>query len=145
MVRASDKVQGKLKLCGIFFGKMGMRFLVLSSFSHCKLKCLGSMYFTMYINFIIFSLKQEKPNHTLLPLYIFLSAMHLNLKAKVQFYMSNWLFLWIVLLQDKNIFKILAMLFLLSMLRHAIMLLTSNQHSSPVRNMMRSWPVPRII
>ena len=26
MVRASDKVQEKLQLCGIFFGKMEMRF-----------------------------------------------------------------------------------------------------------------------
>ena len=39
----------------------------------------------------MFSLKQEKPNDNLLSLYIFLNAMHLNLKAKDQFDMSNWL------------------------------------------------------
>ena len=66
-----------------------MRFLVLSSFSHCKLKCLGPTYFTVYINFIICSLKQEKPKDTLLLLYISLNAVHLNLKVKGQFYMSN--------------------------------------------------------
>ena len=49
----------------------------------------------------------------MLPLYIFLNAMHLNLKGKGQFHMSNWLFPYIVLLQNKNIFKILARLFLL--------------------------------
>ena len=75
------------------------------------------MYFTVYINFIMFSLKQEKPNDTLLPLYIFLYVLHLNLKAKGQFDMSNWLFSYIVLLQYKNIFKIFAGLFLLFMLR----------------------------
>ena len=32
---------------------------------------------------------QEKPNDTLLPLYIFLNAMHLNLKAKGHFDVSN--------------------------------------------------------
>ena len=48
------------------------------------------MYFTVYINFLTFSLKQEKPNGTfMLPLYIFFNAMHLNLKAKGQFDMSN--------------------------------------------------------
>ena len=65
----------------------------------------------------MFSLKQEKPNDTLLPFYIFLNAMHLNLKAEGRFDMSNWLLPWIVLLQHKNIFKILARLFLLFMLR----------------------------
>ena len=69
-----------------FFRKMD---LVLSSFSHCKLKYLRPTYFTVCINFTMFSLKQEKPNDTLLPLYIFFNAMHLNLKAKDQFDMSN--------------------------------------------------------
>ena len=67
----------------MFFGENGDEDLVLSSFSHCKLKYSGPTYFTMYINFIMFSLKLEKPNDTLLPLYIFLNAIHLNLKAKV--------------------------------------------------------------
>ena len=35
----------------------------------------------------MFSLQQEKPNDTLLPLYIFLNAMHLNLNAKGQFWL----------------------------------------------------------
>ena len=36
---------------------------------------------------------QEKPSDTLLPLYIFLNArMHVILKAKGQFDMSNWIF-----------------------------------------------------
>ena len=55
----------------------------------------------------MFSLEQEKPNDTLLPLYIFLNAMHLNLKAKGQFDMNNWLSLYIILFYYKNIFKIL--------------------------------------
>ena len=53
----------------------------------------------------MFSLEQE--NDTLLPLYIFLNAMHLNLKAKGQFDMNNWLSLYIILFYYKNIFKIL--------------------------------------
>ena len=63
----------------------------------------------MYINYKMLyykvSLKQEKPNDTLLPLYIFLKAMHLSLKAKGQFHMSHWLFPYIALLQNKDIFK----------------------------------------
>ena len=47
---------------------------------------------------MMFSLEQDKLNDTLLPLYIFLNAVHLNLKAKGQFDMSNWLFPYIVLL-----------------------------------------------
>ena len=62
---------------------------IFSSFSHNKLKCLGPTYFTVRINFTMFSLTQEKSNDILLPLYIFLKAMHLNLKAKGQFDMSN--------------------------------------------------------
>ena len=65
----------------------------------------------------MFSLEQEKPNDTLLPLYIFLNVMHLNLKAKGQFDMSDWLSPYIVLLWYKNIFKIFASLLLLFMLR----------------------------
>ena len=38
------------------------------------------------------SLKQKKLNDTLLPLYIFLNDMHLNIKAKGQFHLGNWLF-----------------------------------------------------
>ena len=53
----------------------------------------------------MFLLKQEKANNTLLPLYIFLSATHLNLIAKGWFHMS-WLFPQVVVLQYKNIFKI---------------------------------------
>ena len=74
------------------------------------------MYSTVYINYLMLynaSLKQEKLNDTLLPLYIFLNAMHLNIKAKGQ----ATDFSAIVLLQYKNIFKILAKLFLLFMLR----------------------------
>ena len=71
------------------FWENGDGVLVLLSFSHCKLKYLGLAYFTVYINFVMFSLKQEKPDDTLLHLYIFLKAMHLNLKAKSQFEMSN--------------------------------------------------------
>ena len=56
-----------------FFWKMD---LVLSSFSHCKLKYQRPTYFTVCINFTIFSLKEEKPNDTLLPLYTFFNAMH---------------------------------------------------------------------
>ena len=76
----------------MFFWENGDGVLVLLSFSHCKLKYLGLAYFTVYINFVMFSLKQEKPDDTLLHLYIFLKAMHLNLKEKSQFEMSNWLF-----------------------------------------------------
>ena len=45
----------------------------------------------MYIILIMFELKQEKPNDTLLPIYIsiFLNAMHSNMKAKGQFDMNN--------------------------------------------------------
>ena len=60
------------------------------------------MYFTVYINFVVFSLKLEKSNDTLLPLCIFLNAMHLNLKAKGQFDMSNSLFPYFTLLQYKK-------------------------------------------
>ena len=60
---------------------------------------------------------QEKLKDTLLPLYIFLNAMHLNLKEKDQFDMGNCLFTYIVLLQYKNIFKIFVRMFLLFMLR----------------------------
>ena len=67
----------------VFFLEDGDEDLVLSSFSHCKLKYLGPTYCTMYINYLTFSLEQEKPNDTLLILYIFLNTMHLNLKAKV--------------------------------------------------------------
>ena len=56
-----------------FWGKVD-DILVLMPVSNCKLKYLGPMYFTVYINFTMFSLKQEKANNTLLPLYIFLSA-----------------------------------------------------------------------
>lgn len=56
--------------------------------SHIKLNYLRPMYFTVYINFIMFSLQQEKPNDTLLSLYIFLNAMHLNLNAKGQFWLT---------------------------------------------------------
>ena len=66
----------------MFFWENGDGVLVLLSFSHCKLKYLGLAYFTVYINFVMFSLKQEKPDDTLLHLYIFLKAMHLNLKEK---------------------------------------------------------------
>ena len=76
----------------VFFWENGDEDVVLSSFIHCKLNYIGPTYFTVYFNFIMFSLKQEKPNDTLLPLYIFLNAMHLNLKAKGQFDMSNLLF-----------------------------------------------------
>ena len=63
--------------------------LVLSFFSHCKLQYLGPTYFTVNIDFIMFPLKQEKSNETMLCLYIYLVAMRLNLKAKGQFDMSN--------------------------------------------------------
>ena len=63
--------------------------LVLSSFCHCKLKYRELTYFTVYINFMMFPLEQAKPNDTLLPLYIFHNAMHLNLKAKGQFDVNN--------------------------------------------------------
>ena len=101
----------------MFFWENGDEDLVLSSFSNCNQKYLGPTYFTVYINFLKFSLKQEKPNDTLLPLYIFLNAMNLNLKAKGHFDIRNWLFPCIVLLQYKKIFKILARLFLLFMCR----------------------------
>ena len=70
-------------------GENVVEVLFLSSFSHCKLKYLGPTYFTVYINFTMFSLKQEKPNNTLLPLYILLNAVHLNLKAKGHVDMRN--------------------------------------------------------
>ena len=94
---------------GCFFGGGGNggEDLVLSSCSNCKLKYLGPWYFMVCIIYIKFKLKEEKPNDTLRPLYIFLNAMHLNLRAKGHFDMSNWLFPSIVLLQYKNIFKIL--------------------------------------
>ena len=96
IVRVFDRVQEKLQLCGmffffvcLFFQENGDEDLVLSSFSHCKLEYIGSTYFTVYFNFIMFSSKQEKPNDTLLPFYIFVNAMHLNLKAEGRFDMSN--------------------------------------------------------
>ena len=46
-----------------------------------------------------------------------INLMHLNLKAKGQFDMSNWLLPCIVLLQYKNILKICARLFRLLMLK----------------------------
>ena len=63
----------------MFFWDNGDEDLGLPSFSHCKQKYLGPTYFTVYINFYKFFIKQEKPNDTLLPLYIFLNSMHLNL------------------------------------------------------------------
>ena len=80
---------GKIVIVWDVFWENGDEDLVLSPFSHCKLNYLEPTYYTMYINFIMFSLKQEKPNETLLPLYIFLNAMPLNLKGKGQFDMSN--------------------------------------------------------
>ena len=85
------------------FWENGDEDLVLSSCSNCKLKYSGPWYFMVCIIYIKFKLKEEKPNDTLWPLYIFLNAMHLNLKAKGHFDMSNWLFPSIVLLQYKNI------------------------------------------
>ena len=73
----------------MFFWENGDEDLVLSSFSNCKQKYLGPTYFTVYINFLKFSLKQEKPNDTLLSLYIFLNTMNLNLKAKGHFDIRN--------------------------------------------------------
>ena len=60
----------------MFFWENGDEDLVLSSFSLCKLKYLGPIYFTVYINFLVFSLKLKKLNDTLLPIYIFPNAMH---------------------------------------------------------------------
>ena len=71
------------------FGENGDEDLVLSFFSNFNLNYLVLRYFAEYIIVIMFKLKQEKPNDTLLPLYIFLNAMHLTLKAKGLFDMSN--------------------------------------------------------
>ena len=57
--RASDKVKEKLKLCGMFFGKMEMRFLVLSSFSHCKLKCQGYVFYSVHQFYNVFIKARE--------------------------------------------------------------------------------------
>ena len=75
----------------VFFLGNGDEDLALSSFSHCKLNYyvfygVHQLYNVMLYNV---SLKQEKLNDTLLPLYIFLNAMHLNIKAKGQFHMGN--------------------------------------------------------
>ena len=53
----------------MLFWENGDEDLVLSSFSHCKLKYLGPIHFTVYINFVVFSLKLDKLNDMLLPLY----------------------------------------------------------------------------
>lgn len=82
IVRASEKEQEKIVIVWDFFGKIEIRFQFFHLlFINCQLKCLRPTYFTMYIDFIMFSLKQEKPNDTLLSLYNFLNAMHS--KAKV--------------------------------------------------------------
>ena len=49
----SIKSTEKVIIVGGFWGKMKMGFLVLSSFSYCKLKHLGPTYFAVYINFIM--------------------------------------------------------------------------------------------
>ena len=49
----SIKSREKVIIVGGFCGKMKMGFLVLSSFSYCKLKHLGPTYFAVYINFIM--------------------------------------------------------------------------------------------
>ena len=56
-------------MCGISFGENGDEDLVLSSFSNCKLKYLGPTYFIVH-HFILFSLKQQKLNDSLLPVAI---------------------------------------------------------------------------
>ena len=131
------------------FWENGDEDLVLSSCSNCKLKYLGSWYFMVCIIYIKFKLKEEKPNDTLWPHYIFLNAMHLNLKAKGHFDMSNWLFPSIVLLQYKNIFKILPHRFSCSYSKKRTTTqffhFTSNQHNPPMRNVMRILPVPKIM
>ena len=54
IVRASDKVQVKIVMVGDVFGENGDEKLVLSSFTHCKLKYLGPWCFTVDIIFIMF-------------------------------------------------------------------------------------------
>ena len=92
------------------------------------------------IIYIKFKLKEEKPNDTLRPLYMFLNAMHLNLREKGHFDMSNWLF---------PSFQNFARPFLLFILKkkdnNTIFHFTSSQHNPPMRNVMRISPVPRIM
>ena len=61
---------GKIVIVWDYFeGGNGDEGSVLSSFCHCKLKYQGPRYFTVYINFMMFPLKREKPNDNFLPLY----------------------------------------------------------------------------
>lgn len=129
--------------CFIFLEK-GDDDLVPWPFFYFKLTYLRPTYSTVYINFM-FPLKQEKPNGTLLPLYIFLNAIYLKLKADGQFDMNNWLFPKIFSLHYKKSYNISARLFMLRKKDNKICHLTSNQYNPLMRNIPRSWPVPRIM
>ena len=148
--RASDKVKEKLKLCGMFFGKMEMRFLVLSSFSHCKLKCQGYVFYSVHQFYNVFIKAREVKWHLASSIFCSMQCIWIW-KQKISLIWATDFSPTLFCFSIKTFSKFWPDCFSCSCLEkkrttyNTICHLTSNQHNPPMRNVTRSWPVPRIM
>ena len=126
--------------------------LLLSSFSHCKLNYLRIPQCTSIINCYIiqYFIKAREAKRYLTASLYFPQSHALEFESKRSVSYEQLTFPLHCFASDKNIFKILAKLFLLFMVRKEGQLtkqffISSNQHNPPKRKMMRSLSVSRIM